>query len=409
MTMFTTSTTLEAALPPLDASTLHMGGARQRIRLMRSTLKLGRSSSATAGIGASTASSLAQSPPHSRSHSPAPSYSSVSSVLTTTTKIETLPIGPKRNIAHGVTHRRTGSGPGSGSESHGPSHLRRHGSVFTGLHLTLVDDDPKNDLAHSNRGHGYNSSVSSTSTVYTTTSELPPTRSFAGRRSKDSPHGSPRPKPLALSESAHDENRSQPQAHPRPKRQSRRQSTSESHSEPTSKSNTPMPTPLTPSFRFIAPAIPEMRKLKLDKLARQLGENIPPELVFKPNDLNANVSMADSKHSKSVEHADGASRSSTSEWAGMEVKSRRRSMSVDHSQHPSVQDPSPQPRKTGLLAHLPKSIPVFGAKWEAPDSWSGPPEEAERRGSNGLGAKEPWMGIWNAEDHDDVMRKLRAL
>ncbi|THH10439.1 hypothetical protein EW145_g1344, partial [Phellinidium pouzarii] len=41
-----------------------------------------------------------------------------------------------------------------------------------------------------------------------------------------------------------------------------------------------VPTPLTPSFRHRATAIPAHRRQKLQKLARTLGENVPPSLVF---------------------------------------------------------------------------------------------------------------------------------
>ena len=406
MPTYTTTTTIEALPPSLD-STLQMGGARQRIRLMRSTMKLGRSGSVVARAGSPSGADT-----YSRSNSPAPS---MSSMHTTTTRVEALPIGPKRNVAQGVTHRRSGSGSGSGSES-SQLNQRRNGSVFTGIHLTLIDDysadsDDLMTYVDSKRGHKHSGSSSSSSTINATPFVLPPTKSFAaGRRSKESVH-SPRPKPLAL-----DENKSQARAQSpskvQSKRQSRRLSTSDSIPEPPSKSHSPVPTPLTPSFRFIAPTIPEMRKLKLAKLSKQLGEYVPPELVFKPSDLNAQGKV-DTAANATATGNDGATQKVAST---KDVKSRRRSSSVG-----GIRSASGTPSRSGTLRSLvPKARPG-ASKWEAPTSWlRGPPEpgsddqdeemaDAYRQDAFSQDLKEPWMGGWNTDDHDDIMKKLRAL
>ncbi|KAH8111411.1 hypothetical protein DFH11DRAFT_634501 [Phellopilus nigrolimitatus] len=168
-----------------------------------------------------------------------------------------------------------------------------------------------------------------------------------------------------------------------------------------------VPTPLTPSFRLRAAAVPAHRRQKLQKLARTLGENIPPALVFPaypypdssaPMYPPPKASAAGVVRTPKTPTSGSLRRAASASTARV---CRRRSASVGALLALDV--------NARLPITLPARVPGSGAngtsRWEPPAEWAVGPADDEEQEPKG----EPVLGAWNAEDYDDVLRYLRSL
>jgi hypothetical protein len=125
------------------------------------------------------------------------------------------------------------------------------------------------------------------------------------------------------------------------------------------------PTPATPK----EPSRREARRRKMARVVRTLGENVPPELVFKPSDMvwSENPPLSTTR---THEVRSGSPTRSTAK------STRPRSASLDSSS------------QWQRLLELP--APVFSSSTRAP-------------------ADQQWVGAWNRRNIAQVQRELRAL
>lgn len=160
---------------------------------------------------------------------------------------------------------------------------------------------------------------------------------------------------------------------------------------------TPVPTPLTPSFRFRAAAVPAHRRKKLQKLARTLGENVPPSLVFPSHSYSE--SSAPSSPTVPISTSTSSSTVREDSIQGQAPKANKRaSLRRSASVNPSVQ-----------TARKPGGNSLKGtSQWQPPFEWTvgptsikkdKPSEEEEDSGTL----------AWGADNYDAVMARLRSL
>lgn len=336
--------------PPPTFNTLD---ARQRARLIRSTRKLG-------AVLGETPFLLEPTEVH---------------------MLRLLPIGPTPPASPAPSPSSASSATSAWAKCAKAS--RRHASIFSASQLSPAATQSLICLADapaaSTTSLASTLSASSTSSLPARPSParapaFPMQRSFASRprRSREAPRplilqvntvpvppSDPRAPLSALSTSA----LSPPPStlHPSP-------SMSALSSTYTTSAPAPARTPLTPSFRFRAHAVPEARRQKMAKLARQLGENVPPALVF-------------------AAHPHPAAQSPGPTRAG-----RRRSMSVGHA-YP------PRPAMARSPAPFASAVPV-DAKMEA---------ASDEGHSGGRARDDAWESEWGREDYQAVMKRLRAL
>jgi len=126
--------------------------------------------------------------------------------------------------------------------------------------------------------------------------------------------------------------------------------------------------PITPTTP-IEPSRAEARRRKMARVVRTLGEKVPPELVFRPSDV-------DKVENSPVPTATLLERRSTSRLRSNPKGHRRRSASVGSSTH------------WQRLVEMP--APVFSSGAKAP-------------------ADQRWVGEWNRRNIVQVQRELRAL
>lgn len=311
---------------------------------------------------------------------------------------ELLPIGPK-------------SYPGSRSNSPSPSlqksvmykQSRRHGSLFN---IPLGSNFSTTSLA----------SQLSINSVDSATS-LRETKGFSSRRTRRA--GTPPPLilqvntvPVAASDPRLPPSKlaspSKTQAPRTPLSASSANVTPLRHRSSSGASSIATPTPLTPSFRFRANAMPEMRRKKMAKVMQQLGENVPPELVFAmhkadkddvpvipaveprraPTPLPPPSRPVDSTETAQLRASSLDAVRSPVEASTKEVRQRRRrSMSVGHP----------------IAVQLPSA--KSSHRWEAPAEWTlGPVPKGAKKNQKDEEDEE-----WSAEHYVDVMKQLRAL
>ncbi|ESK84403.1 hypothetical protein Moror_10146 [Moniliophthora roreri MCA 2997] len=194
--------------------------------------------------------------------------------------------------------------------------------------------------------------------------------------------------------------------------------------------------PLPPSPSSISyPAPYDIRRKKMAKLTRTLGENIPPELVFQSSSPRPAKKFSRSWSVESLKTADlplslkaepveldfvvrvSSSSEESSTWkpqiqprsSSLRVRSRTQSISRsrrdDRSCSPGSKSSSswrrghgytPSESQTGFLSS--------SSSWED-DCW----ELEEDPNAYGRKKEREWSGEWNQKDMGDVLRKLRNL
>lgn len=316
-----------------------------------------------------------------------------------------LPIGPRSMGSGSHNNSSTVSSRASRepSDKRKAQAVRRQGSLFS----VPVALNPAANISTSSL-----SSVYSQASVSSAVS-LPEVKGFsaARRRNANVPAPlslNPRPGPSSVSSQIPKEPSSSHPAH-------RRSQTISVTLASNPNSGVGTPTPLTPSFRFRAAAIPSQRRKKLAKLARTLGENVPADLVFPSypyHDSSAPTTPVSAKEDtlRDVSYADmpmpslnmntNTRRNSVAKRPERESGYRRMSLSAG-TLH--VLDANMLPR---LSIHKRNSKGV--SNWKPPAEWELGPSDTYTPVRDDRDEDE-LLGLWNADNYDTVMHRLRHL
>lgn len=201
------------------------------------------------------------------------------------------------------------------------------------------------------------------------------------------------------------------------------------HSLASSKASKPAypPSPLTPTFsaHINATPCPDLRRKKMAKLARTLGESVPPELVFGyPRSSSPSPMPSPTKHKYSKSQATPTMKPTSVAPTGSPTISLRRgrSMSVSTSHEtlpPSIDVTLPPFSNTHPRAVVAVQVTTnsdSNASAEKPSGSQGrapPSSGAHRRGLEvpewGRRKEREWSGEWNVRDMDAVVSRLRDL
>ena len=181
------------------------------------------------------------------------------------------------------------------------------------------------------------------------------------------------------------------------------------------------PTPLTPSFRLVAPTMPEHRRQKLQKLARTLGENVPPSLVFPDWDkeklLRPQRSPSLSAPRTPTSPALAAKLAAESEFTSTSSSSASKAKKYIRRRSASVGNLFALDLDVGELKEVRGKNAKGVSEWKPPSEWADGPSLKETQGpvspanptiptKKGSGEQ---VKPWNAADYDMVMDRLRNL
>lgn len=339
----------------------------------------------------------------------------------------TLPIGPKSGLSGS---RSSSPSPARSQASQRSKSSRRQGSLFE---VPLLENPAANQST---------SSLSSLSSQNSTQS-LPESRSFAANRRRNIDV----PSPLHLASfTDNDAAAVNPDVRLPPRidamtarmgmapdalvRAHRRVRSSSAASTST------LHTPLTPSFRLRAAANPAHRREVLQKLERTLGEPVPPSLVFPADSLErAALAAVSSANASSPDLAVPASAPNDAEAETTQLRPPSpdvppRSPSLDLPREMKLYIAGPVRRASSTLAASTRSAhrrsasmnglqskarnPRGSSHWQAPEEWRMGPtspiaERADAEDEADTGGDGEFLGIWNAENYESVMLRLRSL
>ena len=315
---------------------------------------------------------------------------------------ELLPIGPK-------------SYPSSRSNSPVPSRSaafkqsRRQGSLFN---IPLGSNPNFNNLSTTSLA----SQLSTSSTSSTTA--LRETKGFSSRRTRRADT----PPPLILQVNTVPVAPSDPRLPPSNAASSSKNQVSRpplsastnvaplqrSRSSSGASSIAAIPTPLTPSFRFQAPTMPEMRRKKMAKLTEKLGENVPPELVFSSYPEVPKVPVAPVVAPRMQPLPPLPQPVATTETLPIRASSLDAVRSPDETPKEARQ----RRRRSMSVGHIPIAIQLPSStgnkRWEAPSEWRlGPVPKDVKKNKKEEDDEEALE--WNAEQFGDMLKQLRAL
>lgn len=172
-------------------------------------------------------------------------------------------------------------------------------------------------------------------------------------------------------------------------------------------------TPLTPSFRLRAAANPIHRREVLHKLERTLGEPVPPSLVFPPATLaRAAIATSDVPSSSDVDRGQLRPPSPDVQPRSPSLDLPREALyiagPVRRASSTLTSTTRASRRRSNSIHGLPmRRNPRGSSHWQPPDEWEmGPSEEPDVKMGEGEGE---FLGIWNAENYESVISRLRSL
>lgn len=323
--------------------------------------------------------------------------------VASTSERVTLPIGPK-SLAVGRTRSPS---PVHSETSQRSKKSRRQGSLF---------EVPLLQNAEANRSTSSLSSLSSTAS-------LPESRSFVANRRRNVDV----PTPLKLTAFAYEGDTTFPQPDTKAARMGMAPDAlirAHRRARSSSAASTAISTPLTPSFRLRAAANPSHRREVLHKLERTLGEPVPPSLVFPEDTLRRAAAAAASSSDSSLSSSATVSRPSSPD-----IQLRSPSLDLPRETRyiagPVRRASSTLAASSGTRASRRRSTSVHGLQlpkarnprgsshWQAPDEWEmGPALSSVEKQPKGMEEGEcgdEYLGIWNAENYESVMTRLRSL